>query len=147
MDIRNSVHLLTSSIFAIIALLFLLLGFTLCNPEPTTTTSPSIDGPIAAAPAPALPGKKVWNANGCGACHNKNMTTDATGPALAGVTERWSDDPREDLYAWIRNNGKLRASGHPRALEVFNEWNAAAMNIYPDLTDEELTDLIAYIER
>jgi hypothetical protein len=27
-------------------------------------------------------GKKLWNANICGSCHNKNMKANATGPAL-----------------------------------------------------------------
>ena len=43
----------------------------------------------------AAKGSDLWNENACGACHNKNMKVDATGPALSGVTERWQDYPRQ----------------------------------------------------
>jgi cytochrome c2 len=91
-------------------------------------------------------GKKVWNTNVCGACHNKNMKDDATGPALGGVTKRWADYPREDLYAWIRNSQALIASGHPRAVKVYKENDGAQMSGYLNLTAEEIEGLLTYIE-
>ena len=92
-------------------------------------------------------GKKLWNSNGCGACHAKSMAVDATGPALGGVQERWAAEPREHLYRWIQNNGKLRASGESaRAIEVYNAWNGAAMNLYPNLSDQDVEHLLAYIK-
>lgn len=92
-------------------------------------------------------GKKVWNANGCGACHAKSMADDATGPALGGVQERWAAEPRQHLYEWIINNGKLRSSGKSaRAIEVYNAWNGAAMNLYPGLTNQDIEHLLAYIK-
>ena len=90
-------------------------------------------------------GKTLWNANACGSCHAKDMKTDATGPALAGVTERWAAYPREDLYAWVRNNGQLAASGHARAAELVRSYEAT-MPLYTNLTDEEVEALLAYIE-
>ncbi|MEM6770783.1 MAG: c-type cytochrome [Bacteroidota bacterium] len=92
-------------------------------------------------------GKKVWNANGCGGCHAKSMAEDGTGPALGGVQERWSAEPREHLYEWIQNNGKLRTSGKSaRAVEVYEAWNGAAMNLYPGITNQDVEHLLAYIK-
>ncbi len=57
-------------------------------------------------------GKELFR-NNCAACHNKDMKSDMTGPALGGVQERWADYPIEDLYSWIRNSQALVESGHP----------------------------------
>jgi len=98
-------------------------------------------------PAPEIRvGKATWNANSCGACHNKNMKDAATGPALGGVAGRWADYPREDLYAWIRNSQALIATHHPRAVEVYEANGKAIMSNYTNLTDEEIEGLLAYIE-
>ena len=146
MDIRLSINLLTTAVISILLLLSIIAGFTLAErtpPEPL-----AFCGVINTAPAgndAFNTGKKVWNASGCGACHNKNMKDDAVGPALAGVTERWSDYPREDLYRWIRNNPKLTASGHPKAVAV-SEAYPGIMNIHPGLKDEDIEGLLAYIE-
>jgi len=64
-------------------------------------------GATAAAGKPVnQEGKKLFRDN-CAACHNKDMKTKMTGPALGGVEERWADYPKEDLYAWIRNSQDL----------------------------------------
>ena len=145
MNVRHSVHLLTVSVFAILMLLALVAGYTLSNSS--APVAPGSSGPVAtaAAPDPFAAGKKVWRANSCGTCHAKSMTVDLTGPALRGVTARWADYPREDLYAWIRNSGKLIAEGHPRANKLFSKWKTS-MNTYPALTDEEIEAVLKYIE-
>lgn len=148
MDIRHSINLLTAAIFAI----FCLLGAVTCQALNSSVAAEEAAEVVAWCGTPDVPndqyaaGKKVWNQNGCGACHAKSMATDAAGPALGGVVERWANYPRTDLYAWIRNNGKLRAAGHPRALDIYNEWNGAAMNTYPNLKNEDIENLLAYIE-
>ena len=96
---------------------------------------------ISAQPT-ADAGKALFKAN-CAQCHAKNMKTDATGPALGGAQERWGDD--EALYSWIRNSGAMIASGHPRAVELWNTWKPANMTAYPNLTDDEIGSLIMYI--
>lgn len=90
-------------------------------------------------------GKELFKAN-CASCHNKNMTADLTGPALGAGVHNWDDYPREDLYAWIRNSQAMVASGHPRALQVFNEWKPTVMNSFTALTDQEIEDMLGYIE-
>ncbi|MEM8526664.1 MAG: c-type cytochrome [Bacteroidota bacterium] len=92
---------------------------------------------------PAL-GDEIFGAQ-CATCHAKNMKTDATGPALGGVEERWSDYPREDLYAWIRNSQKMIADGHPRAQELWADWKPTVMNSFTSLTDDDIENLLAYI--
>ena len=103
---------------------------------------------LAAVTAHAEPtieeGKSLFGAN-CASCHNKNMRDNLTGPALAGLEERWADYPREDLYKWIRNSQALVSEGHPRAVELWNEWKPTLMNNFPGLTDDQIESLILYI--
>lgn len=87
-------------------------------------------------------GKTLFR-NYCAQCHAKDMKSKLTGPALAGAQERWGDD--EALYAWIRNSQALIAEGHPRAVELWNEWKPTIMTAYPDLTDDEIGSIMAYI--
>ncbi len=90
-------------------------------------------------------GKDLFR-NLCASCHNRNMTQAMTGPALGGVQERWADYPEEDLYAWIRNSQALVETGHPRAVEVYNEFNQQLMTAFPTLTDEDVASLLLYID-
>jgi mono/diheme cytochrome c family protein len=89
-------------------------------------------------------GKTLFKAK-CAQCHNKNMRDKLTGPALGGTEERWAEYDREDLYKWIRNSQALIQEGHPRAVQLYNEWNKVAMNSNTDLTDENIESLLAYI--
>ncbi len=89
-------------------------------------------------------GKKIFKDN-CAACHNKNMKDKSVGPALGGVQERWADYPKEDLYKWIRNSTALVESGHKKAKEVFDEYKIP-MTPFPNLKDEEIADMLAYID-
>jgi cytochrome c2 len=84
--------------------------------------------------------------NNCGACHNRDMKSKMTGPALGGVQERWADFPQEDLYSWIRNSQVMIDAGHPMAIEMWNEWKPTVMNSFPNLTDEEITNILTYID-
>ena len=88
-------------------------------------------------------GKTLFK-NNCAQCHDKKMKSDLTGPALGGVEERWADYPQEDLYAWIRNSSALAATGQPRAVEMI-DWSSSLMQAFPNLTDEDLESLLAYI--
>jgi len=84
--------------------------------------------------------------NNCASCHNKNMKDDLTGPALGGVEERWAEYPQEDLYSWIRNSQKLIGTGHPRAVQLYNDWNKSVMNSFTQFTDEQIANVLAYID-
>ena len=91
-------------------------------------------------------GKALFKAN-CASCHNKNMSDPLTGPALGGVMDRWKDYPIEDLYRWIRNSALLIEEKHDRAVMLWNEWDQYTMNAFPNLTDEDIEDLLVYIEQ
>lgn len=89
-------------------------------------------------------GKALFKAN-CAQCHNRNMRDDLTGPALGMTEENWADYPREELYQWIRNSQVMIDAGHPRAVELWSEWGPTVMNPFPNLTDQQIEDLLGYI--
>jgi mono/diheme cytochrome c family protein len=89
-------------------------------------------------------GKSLFNAN-CAACHKLNKPM--TGPALANVEQRLYDEEgldREWINKWIRNSSSLIKSGDPYAVKIFNEWNKVAMNAFPQLSDQDISDILAY---
>jgi len=88
-------------------------------------------------------GKTLFK-NQCASCHNKDMKSKLTGPALGGVQDRWDDEA--DLYRWIRNSQGMIAEGHPRATELWNEWKPTVMNSFPNLTDEDIANILGYID-
>lgn len=89
-------------------------------------------------------GKTLFR-NLCASCHNKDMKSDLTGPALGGVEDRWAAFPQEDLYSWIRNSQALVKSGHPRAVEIYNQWKQVPMTAFTSLTDAEIANILGYI--
>ncbi len=89
-------------------------------------------------------GKALFKTN-CTKCHDISLRQKLVGPALHGVTGRWGDYPREDLYAWIRDSQALVKKGHPRAVGMFNAWKKN-MDGFPDLTDEEIESILVFIE-
>jgi cytochrome c2 len=98
----------------------------------------------AAAAADLDAGKSLFQAN-CAACHAKDMKSRLTGPALGGVEERWSAYPREDLYKWVRNSQSM-IKDHPRAKELWAEWGPVVMNNFLNLTDQDIENLLGYID-
>jgi mono/diheme cytochrome c family protein len=87
-------------------------------------------------------GKELFK-NYCASCHTKDMRSAATGPALGGAQARWADDVA--LYAWIRNSQAMIQKGHPRAVELWNQYKPTVMTAFPNLTDEEIGSLMAYV--
>lgn len=89
-------------------------------------------------------GKTVFK-NYCASCHNKNMVSNMTGPALAGVADRW--DTEENLYAWIRNSQSMIFEvGHPRAVELWEQYKPSVMTAFPALTDDEIASVLSYVD-
>ena len=72
----------------------------------------------------AQDGKSLFSQN-CASCHAVNKKL--TGPALAGVEDRWSD--KKNLYAWIKNSAAFLKTGDPYANKLYNEYNKTAMNL------------------
>lgn len=90
-------------------------------------------------------GKKTFKKL-CAACHNRNMKDDLVAPALGGVTARWSAYPKADLYRWIKNSPAMVEEEHPYAKQLWEEWNKVSMPPFPDLADEEIADMLYFIE-
>tara|TARA_B100000768_G_scaffold34234_1_gene32805 strand:+ start:52433 stop:53767 length:1335 start_codon:yes stop_codon:yes gene_type:complete len=89
-------------------------------------------------------GKSLFNAN-CAACHQ--LDKKMTGPALRNVETRLSEDEGLDrvwLNAWIRNSAALIKSGDAYANKIYAEYNGSAMTAFPQLSDEDITDILAY---
>ena len=151
-----------NSFQTLLLLCLLLLGgvnaFAQGDPADEVTPESIVDGDpavSAAAPVGAVApgegdykkGKSLWNANACGSCHVKDMKTDATGPALGGVEERWAAEPREHLYEWIQQSQALIASGKSaRALAVWADWKPTVMSNFTNLSGEDIEHLLAYID-
>ena len=83
-------------------------------------------------------GKALFNAN-CAACHQLNRK--AVGPALKGVTEKYD---REWLYKWIKNGTQMIKDGDPQAVAIWEEYNRAVMTNYPQFSNEQIDNILAY---
>lgn len=88
-------------------------------------------------------GESLFKAQ-CASCHNKNMKDKMTGPALGGAQERWGDD--KVLYQWIRNSQGLIAAGNPKANELWAQFKPNIMTAFPNLKDEEIANILAYVD-
>lgn len=89
-------------------------------------------------------GKGLFNTY-CAACHR--LDKPMTGPALRYVEKRLSEEEgldRQWLYSWIRNSSALIKSGDAYANKVYNEWNQVAMNAFPQLSDADIDNILAY---
>ena len=83
-------------------------------------------------------GKSLFNAN-CAACHQLNRK--AVGPALRGVTEKYD---RDWLYSWIKNGTQMIKDGDPQAVAIWEEYNRAVMTNYPQFSNEQIDNILAY---
>ncbi|KNB62306.1 c-type cytochrome [Chryseobacterium sp. Hurlbut01] len=89
-------------------------------------------------------GEKLFKAN-CTACHA--LDKQVVGPALKGVVARLEKDQglgKDWLYKWIKDNKALRASGDKYANEVFEKFNKTEMQQFPNLTEKDIDDILAY---
>ena len=83
-------------------------------------------------------GKELFNTN-CAACHK--LDGKATGPALRDVASKYD---KEWLYKWIKNSGELIKSGDAQAVKVFEESNKVPMTAFPQLSNEDIDNILAY---
>ena len=100
---------------------------------------------ISLSAQPSADAGKTLFKNYCASCHAKNMKSDATGPALGGVEERWEN--QEDLYAWIRNSQAMIQAGHPRAVELWDQYKPTIMTAFESLTDDEIASVLLYVDQ
>ena len=89
-------------------------------------------------------GKALFNTN-CASCHK--LDKKMTGPALRYVEKRLSEDEgldRQWLYSWIRNSSAMIKSGDAYANKIYEEYNKSAMTAYPQLTNTDIDNILAY---
>jgi cytochrome c2 len=79
----------------------------------------------------------------CASCHNINMLSDMTGPALGGAVDRWKN--RADLYQWVQDYTVLVEQGHPRAV-LMEQWSPSYMTIFSNLDTTQIRNIFAYVE-
>jgi hypothetical protein len=48
------------------------------------------------------------------------------------------------LYKWIKNSSELIKSGDPQAVKVYEENNKAVMSAFPQLSNADIDNIIAY---
>jgi cytochrome c2 len=87
-------------------------------------------------------GKELFE-NNCATCHH--VWKDMTGPALGGIEDRVRDKKR--LYAWIRNSPAVLKSGDTYFTGLYSKWNQTPMNVFPNLRDEEIDNILSYIRQ
>ena len=94
--------------------------------------------PAASSGGDAAKGKELFNTN-CAACHK--LDAKSTGPALRGISAKrdmaW-------IYKWVHNSGDLIKSGDAAAVKVFEENNKIPMPPFPQLSEEDIDNIIAY---
>jgi cytochrome c2 len=89
-------------------------------------------------------GEKLFKAN-CTACHA--LDKQVVGPPLKGVVERVKTEGGKDtdwLHKWIKNNKEVRDSGDKYANEIFAKFNKTEMQLFPNLTDKDIDDILAF---
>lgn len=86
-------------------------------------------------------GRTLFSQN-CASCHAINKTL--TGPALAGVEDRVTD--KKLLHDWIHNNQKVLRSGNSYFNALYTKFNNTQMNLFPNLSDEDIDNILAYIK-
>ncbi|ESU23174.1 Alternative complex III, protein A [Flavobacterium enshiense DK69] len=93
--------------------------------------------PAAGAGDPAK-GKAIFNTN-CAACHK--LDAKSTGPALRGVADKYD---KEWVYKWVHNSAEVIKSGDADAVKIFEEFNKTPMPGFPQLSTEDIDNILAY---
>jgi mono/diheme cytochrome c family protein len=94
----------------------------------------------AKADPPTDEGKYIFTAR-CAACHNINRAM--TGPALAGVDQR---RPFDWIINFIHSSQSVVRSGDAYAVALFEKFNKVAMPDHPDLTTDNIKNIVEYIK-
>lgn len=89
---------------------------------------------------PSEEGKSIFLAR-CAACHNVNKPM--TGPALAGVDQRRSIDW---IVRFVHSSTTMVISGDTSAVAIFEKFNKVPMPDHPDLTEENIKNIVEYIK-
>ncbi|MDO9554042.1 MULTISPECIES: c-type cytochrome [Rhodonellum] len=130
MSIKRSLLSVPLRISTLAMVFFLMLGSQAFAANPDVSDS---DEAVAA-------GKTIFNAN-CKSCHKLDQKY--TGPALRGVSDRRSIDWAK---SFIKNSQALIATGDAQANALYKEYNNLAMPAHEFLSDDDVMNLLSYIE-
>lgn len=95
-------------------------------------------GTVYADPVEA--GKTIFSTR-CAACHNVNKVI--IGPALAGVDQRHSI---EWIVNFVHGSQSMVKAGDKDAVALFEKFNKVPMPDHPDLKEEDIKGIVAYIK-
>ncbi|MBE0391640.1 MULTISPECIES: c-type cytochrome [unclassified Flavobacterium] len=116
----------------------LMLAFSFTSFAQDAAPAAATEAPAAAPSADPVKGKELFNSN-CAACHK--LDAKSTGPALRGIAEKhemaW-------IYKWVHNSSDMIKSGDAAAVKVFEENNKAVMTPFPQLSEGDIDNIIAY---
>jgi len=100
----------------------------------------AICGFSAHAQGDAAKGEALFKSK-CTTCHKIDQRL--IGPALGPQLESETDD--KWLTKWIQNNQALIAAHDKKALDIYNQYNQSAMTVFADLSDGDVSNIIAYV--
>ena len=89
---------------------------------------------------PVDDGKKIFTSQ-CASCHNVNKVV--LGPALAGVSDRHSEDW---IIKFVHSSQTVIKGGDQTAITLYEKFNKIPMPDHPDLSIENIQDILAYIK-
>jgi len=133
-----------SKLFLAITIAILLNSFSLSWAQDSTAAA-GAGAAATAAPAgggDAAKGETIFK-NNCAQCHAPTEER-IVGPGLKGVSSRhdmaW-------LTKWIHNSQAVIASGDPYAVKIYNEYSKAQMTSFPNLSEDDIKSIFAYVDQ
>jgi cytochrome c2 len=89
---------------------------------------------------PVEDGKMIFTSR-CASCHNVNKVI--VGPALAGVTDRHTEDW---IIHFVHSSQSVIKGGDKTAIALYEKYNKVPMPDHADLSPESIKNILAYIK-
>lgn len=92
--------------------------------------------------AQAEAGRVLFRQN-CATCHAVHK--DITGPKLGGAVQR-APGGRDWVYKFVRYPMELISGGDDYAVAIFDQYDNIEMTGFPQLSDEQIDNIFAYVD-
>ena len=89
---------------------------------------------------PTEEGKTIFMSR-CASCHNVNKVI--VGPALAGVSDRHTEDW---IIHFVHSSQSVIKGGDKTAIDLYEKFNKVPMPDHTDLSPESIKNILAYIK-
>lgn len=89
---------------------------------------------------PTEEGKTIFMSR-CASCHNVNKVI--VGPALAGVSDRHTEDW---IIHFVHSSQTVIKGGDKTAIDLYEKYNKVPMPDHTDLSPESIKNILAYIK-